>query len=263
MALDKKLADYLWTARWATKAGKPEVAYDEITKALVHIGAEKSSPDPLDETDIGPIPEATEKVITPPEFVVVKGVRFRDRGAYRTPSGQFEGLVVHYTVSGRTAKSAIGVVNYLASQGYGCMVMDEDGKIYIPEGFDIFRSVGAHAGLSKWNGRTGLNSYYAGMEICNWGRGSKVGPFRVSKAEDNIIAGTYQTYTPEQEFALTNFILWAEQKNKEFKLSNVCGHDEARTAYGKPGDKQDPGGALSMTMPNYRKYLEAKKKLIA
>ena len=38
--MDKKLADHLWTARWAITNNKKEIAYDEVTKALVHIGAE-------------------------------------------------------------------------------------------------------------------------------------------------------------------------------------------------------------------------------
>ena len=40
--MDKKLADHLWTARWCITNNEKEVAYDEVTKALVHIGAEGS-----------------------------------------------------------------------------------------------------------------------------------------------------------------------------------------------------------------------------
>lgn len=209
-----------------------------------------------------PMPDDYLKGIFEPEFVVVKGVRFSNRGAYLTPSGKFEGLVVHYTVSGRTASSARAVVSYLASKGYGCMVMDEDGKIYIPEGFDVFRSWGYHAGVSKWQGRSGVSDAYAGMEICCFGLNSKVGPFRESKGEANIIKGKYQTYTEAQEKALTNFILWARTKNTEFELSKVVGHDELRAEAGKRGDKQDPGASLSMTMPQYREFLAKAEKAL-
>lgn len=253
--MDKKLADHLWTARWAVKAGKPDVADAEITDALVHIGAEsRQSVEDSDRPD-DPMPEDFEAGFTEPIIRIVKGVRYKSSGAFRTPSGKFSGLVVHYTVSGRTEKSARAVVSYLASKGLGCMVMDEDGIIYVPEGFDVFRTATAHAGASAWNGQRNLNQYFAGMEICCWGRGSKVGPFRESKGEANIVAGKYQTYTDAQERALTDFILWARAKNPEFKLDNVVGHDEVRTAVGKRGDKQDPGASLSMTMPEYRAHL--------
>jgi len=260
--MDKALAELLWTARWAIKAEKLDTAYDEITKALIHIGAEKAAAtdDELDRPD-DPMPEDFLKGIVEPEFVVVKGVRFKDRGAYKTPSGRFEGLVVHYTVSGRTAASARAVVAYLAKQGYGCMVMDEDGKIYIPEGFDIFRNWNNHAGVSAWGNRTNLNLYYAGMEICCWGRGSKEGPFReVTTLTGNIWPGKYQQYTEAQEKSLINFILWARTKNPEFKLENVVGHDEVRAKAGKPGAEHDPGASLSMTMHDLRNLLVEREK---
>lgn len=258
--MDSKLAEILWTARWATKANKPDLAYQQITEALVHIGAERSNPSVEPDRPTEPMPIKPVDGIVEPEFVIVRGIKFKDRGAYKTPSGMFSGLVVHYTVSNRTQASARAVVEYLASQGYGCMTMDQDGKIYIPEGLDIFRSWGYHAGTSKWQGRSGVSDIFAGMEICCWGLNSKDGPFRESKGEANIIPGKYQTYTQAQERSLTNFILWARTKNPEFKLENVCGHDELRAEAGKKGDKQDPGASLSVTMPTYRNYLvEAEK----
>lgn len=253
--MDKKLADILWSARWATKEKKTDIAYNEITKALTHIGAIPG------QTTIGeperpttPMPDNFMNGITEPEFVTVKGVKF-DEFRYKTPSGMFNGLIVHYTVSGRTASTARNVITYLASQGLGCMAMDEDGKIYIPENFDIFRDAAYHAGTSKWNGMTGVSQYFAGMEICCWGRGSKVGPLRTSQENENIIAGVYQEYTEAQEKSLINFILWARTKNPEFKIENIAGHDEVRAEAGRRGDKQDPGASLSMTMPQFRKLI--------
>lgn len=262
MALDKKLADYLWTARWAANAEKKETAIEAITNALVHIGAEKGETLPEPDRTTPPMPEDYGKGFTDPEFVVVRGVRFVDRGSYKTPSGMFSGIVAHYTVSGRTAQNARNVLSYLASQNLGCMVMDEDGKIYIPENFDPLRSWGYHAGTSKWGNATGVSNIFAGMEICCWGRNSKVGPYRESKGEANIISGKYQQFTPKQEEAFANFCLWAHFKNKEYKIENTCGHDELRTNAGKHGDKQDPGASLSMTMPAFRKYLHERLKLL-
>lgn len=260
--MDKKLADHLWTARWAVKNNKPDLAYDEITAALVSIGAERGAEVEEPDRPNDPMPDDFLKGIEEPTFVVVKGVQFKERGAYKTPSGKFSGLVVHYTVSGRKASSARSVVAYLASKGYGCMTMDEDGKIYIPEGFDIFRDWNYHAGVSKWGSASGVSNLFAGMEICCWGKDSKEGPFRESNGEANIIAGRYQQYTEAQEKALINFVLWARTKNPEFKLENVVGHDELRTAAGKRGDKQDPGASLSMTMPALRAKLVDQEKAL-
>lgn len=260
--MDKDLAEILWDARWAAKNNKSELAVESITKALVHIGAEK--PKVVGEVvdrPTEPMPEKYLKGIVEPEFVIVKGVKYPARGAYRTASGKFAGLVVHYTVSGRKASNARGVVHYLASRGFGCMVMDEDGKIYIPEGFDILRHWGEHAGISKWGNRVSVSDEFAGMEICCWGRNSKEGPFReFKKGEANIIPGKYQQFTLAQERSLINFIMWARTVNDEFDLDNVVGHDEIREAAGKKGDKQDPGGSLSWTMPEFRKLLKETEK---
>lgn len=191
-----------------------------------------------------------------PKIVVVKGVKYKTH-KYKTKSGMFSHLIPHYTVSGRNATSAKGVLKYLASKGYGALVMDEDGIIYIPENFDIFRDATAHAGKSKWNGKSNLNDYALGMEICCLGKDSKVGPFRESKGEANIIKGKYQQYTPQQEQALINFVHWAKKKNEEYELANTAGHDEVRTAAGFPGGKSDPGASLSMTMPEFRELIGA------
>jgi len=211
--------------------------------------------------DMTPNPTPVTIGIKEPKFVIVKGVKFKDRGDYNTPSGNFKGLTVHYTVSGNSAKSAESIVRYLASQGYGCMTMDLDGVIYIPENFDVFKTWGYHSGVSKWKGTSSVSDRFAGMEICCWGKGSQVGPFReVTTKEGYVVAGKYQQYTPAQESSLINFILWAKSKNKEFDLDYIAGHDELRKEAGKLGDKQDPGGSLSMTMPKLREIVKAKAK---
>lgn len=212
-----------------------------------HIEAVKDDMTPI-------IPEKPEIVTT---FRIVKGVKYKDRGNYKTQSGMFSGLVVHYTVSGN---APTGVVNWLSSQGYGCMVMDYDGVIYVPEDFNVLKSWGYHAGVSKWNGRSSVSDVFAGMEICCWGRNSKVGPFRTVTTEQGyVVAGTYQQYTEAQEKSLINFCLWAKEHNPEFSFDNIVGHDEIRREAGKLGDKQDPSGSLSMTMPQLRSLLKNSK----
>lgn len=197
------------------------------------------------------------KGIHMPTIVEVAGVSFKKR-FYKTASKMFEYFVTHYTVSGRTRKSAIAVLRYLSRKGLMCMVMDEDGIIYIPKGFNIFKHWGAHAGTSHWKGKSSLNSVGAGMEICCWGRNSKKGPYRSSKGEANIIKGKYQTYTDAQESEYINFLLYCKYMNPHFNLDNLVGHDEIRTAAGKHGHKQDPGASLSMTMPKFRSLIKRK-----
>lgn len=186
-----------------------------------------------------------------PVIVTCKGVTFKEHGKFKTANGMADMGVMHYTVGPRNAKSARGVVSYLAGKGLGCPVMDEDGIIYIPENFDILRDVVYHAGESKWCDRTGISQYAIGLEICCWGRGSKVGPFReIEKKNQNQQVGIYQQYTPEQEQSAINFWLWCKRKNPSFDLNKVVGHDEVA-----PNRKQDPGGSLSWDMPEFRKKL--------
>lgn len=185
---------------------------------------------------------------TMPTIVRVPGVKYKVVGKYKTKTKQAKGLVVHYTVSGRTAQAAKNVVAYMARNGLGCMVMDENGIIYVPENFNLQTDVAYHAGKSSWRGLSGMSYYCMGMEICCWGKGAKVGPFRtVAKKTDNRQKGTYQTYTAAQEKSLENFILWQLDVNPEFDINFVAGHDEIA-----PLRKSDPGGSLSVGMPAFR-----------
>lgn len=197
----------------------------------------------------------TQKYPTP-NFVVVPGVRFNKQGRFRTRSGKAKGVLVHYTVSGREARNAEGVLRYLAKRGLGCPVMDAYGTIYIPEGFDPLTDVAWHAGKSHYGGLSGMSRYLVGMEICNWGRLTPESKKRVSKmrrspGKHNIVAGEYEPFTKEQEEALTGFILWVSKMSPDFDVNFVVGHDEV-----SPGRKTDPGASLSMSMPEYREYLK-------
>lgn len=196
---------------------------------------------------------------TEPIFKTVYGVKYRDRGNYNTPSGMFSGLTVHYTVSGN---APTGVVNWLAEQGYGCMVMDYDGVIYIPEDFDVFKSWGYHAGVSKWNGRSSVSDVFAGLELCCWGLNppasvpeSQIRTGVATEENGYIVSGRYQKYTEAQEKSLINFCLWAKKHNPEFDFMNVVGHDLLRKEAGKIGQKQDPGFSLSMSIPELQSLL--------
>lgn len=193
-----------------------------------------------------------------PKIVVVPEVKFKTHGEYRTKSGKARGLIVHYTVSGRSEKSARGVLRYLASRGLGCMVMDENGVIYLAGNVDLEKSVAWHAGKSAWQGKTGISRYCMGMEICNWGRLSaqtepRAGDTRsIPHKYDNIAPGKYEKFTRAQEQALVDFIKWQLDTNPEFELDWVVGHDEVA-----PTRKTDPGGSLSLSMPRFRESFKA------
>lgn len=195
---------------------------------------------------------------TAPKINIVKGVKYKTHGRFKTKSGNALGAVVHYTVSGRTALSAQGVVKYLAKEGLGCLVMDENGEFWAPEGYNYRRDVVYHAGSSSWNGKTGMSFYCIGLEICNWGtdalkRGAK--DVRViSTKTANQKPGTYQCYTEAQEKSLINFLKYEKATNPEFSFDLVIGHDECA-----PTRKSDPGGSLSMTMPELRTTLKGQK----
>lgn len=253
----KQIVDILWTVSWAIKNAFKTKNYKEMINFMILKLVEardilSQEPDRPDNS------KPIDSSYTVPDFIEVKGVKFNTHGKYRTRSGNAKGLVVHYTVSGRSENSAIGVLKYLARKGLGCMVMDEDGFIYVPEGFDIQKDVAWHAGKSSWMGKTSISKYCMGMEICCWGRLDSKSKKKVkssdkrvvSRQNENIKVGEYQKYTKDQEKSLFNFIKWQMSVNPEFSLDWLVGHDEIA-----PTRKQDPGASLSMTMPKLREKM--------
>lgn len=74
-------------------------------------------------------------------------------------------------------------------------------------------------------------------------------------------AGHHQKYTDAQEAALIQLLLWLYRNNTDtFSLDFVLSHDEVSGPQGiGRWRKNDPGGALSMTMKQFRAHL---KKLV-
>jgi hypothetical protein len=193
--------------------------------------------------------------ITKPIIIPVKGAKYKSPGKFSTTSGNCKGAVVHYTVSGRSQTSAIGVVRYMAFKGYGCLVMDENGNLYGPDNYNYRRDVVYHSGASSYKGFSGMSTYCVGLEICNWGTdGKKMGAkdLRTVTRKDNMFAGTYQKYTDAQEKSIINFLLWEKSENPEFDFNWVVGHDTIATPLGR---KTDPGGSLSTTIPDLVRLL--------
>ena len=184
------------------------------------------------------------------------------RGTYT--DGYPKGAVIHFTAGRRNGLES--ALNYQVDQGYLYFVIDEDGNI--GQNFSL-DSWGYHAGKSSYQGLSGsVSDDLVGIEVQCAGKLTKQGDsFRtwfgttvpesevrtIPSKKDNQQQGHYEKYTEAQENALTTLILWLHKNNPEvFKLNFVVGHDEV-----SPGRKNDPGGSLSMTMPQYRDYLRA------
>ena len=138
---------------------------------------------------------------------------------------------------------------------------------------------GYHAGRAHWTNPTtaattkSINKEFIGIEIVNPGHltkdengenyrswfGQPYTPEQVRLFKEktgNIYPGAYVPYTGEQERSLIKLLLWLKGNAPDiFDLDNVVGHDEV--AYPR-GRKQDPGGALSMTMREFRLLLKNK-----
>lgn len=200
----------------------------------------------------------------------------RTRGFYR--KGYPEGAIVHFT-AGRGDPMA-DIENALAN-GYCYFVIAPDGTVY--QNFSI-NKWGSHAGDSAWPGFDGwVSKYFVGIEICASGKLRKLenGKYRpwYNEAEylqkygmtpkdsddlaaarvryvvgkDNQKEGWYEKYTEQQEESLIKLLRWLYNNDPAvFSFDYVLGHDEVA-----PARKNDPGGALSMSMPEFREQLKS------
>jgi len=168
---------------------------------------------------------------------------------------------------------------------YAYFLIDRDGNVY--QNFPLDRW-GYHAGDSSWPGLFGnvsdelvgieiqcagkLQDYYQNSEggtkyacpegkLAAWFTRPNNGDLffdkekeaRYSDKKDNIKKGWYHIYSPEQEEALIELLIWLKRNNPDvFQFKNVAGHDEVA-----PNRKSDPGASLTMTMPEFRKLLNS------
>jgi len=210
-----------------------------------------------------------------------QGGTMNTRGAY--PSGYPQGAIVHFTAGG---PDGLNTVNGGIRSGFCFFVIAPDGTVF--QNFDLNRW-GYHAGRSSHQKLgNSVSRFLVGIEVCSAGklrqldagtfrpwfndpdhyrrRNEPIPPGVPNPARDyradavrfverrhNREAGWYHKYTPEQEQALTALLLWLKQNAPDiFQIEFVLGHDEV-----SPGRKDDPGGALRLTMPEYRAHLQA------
>jgi len=190
------------------------------------------------------------------------------------------GGILHFT-AGRDDPR--GTVVYLGRVGYPCIVIGRDGKVY--QAFPASRG-GCHCGTNHHN-------YSFGLEVISAGKctpvvldgSKKYAPWFAYQNGDprtkNIVRpgdcfdesvmryivqdgsrreGFYQKYTDSQEASIAKVFLWYKWADPTglFDFNKVLGHDEACDQGGRPGAKNDPGGALSMSMPEFRRFLTTK-----
>ena len=184
------------------------------------------------------------------------------RGKY--DHGFPRGAVVHYTAGGWDNPQ--GVLLWALQKGYTYLSIGGAGDVWQAHPLDAW---GYHAKAAKWPGVRSVPRELVGIEICCPGRlkrdgnglywteyGVEIDPddVRYVAAGYNVLEpGYYAKYTPEQEQALTELLLWMHRAAPDiFSLDLVVGHDEVC-----PGRKTDPGGSLSMTMPHYRVHLKS------
>jgi len=210
------------------------------------------------ESKHAPVVVPGEKLLWCP-FAETGYARSRTRGTYAR--GYPRGAIVHFTAGRRSG--LLQGLTFQVSQGFTYFLIDAHGNI--GQNFPL-DSWGYHAGRSSWPGLSGnVSDELVGIEIQAAGMLEKHGDeyrawfgevipakeVRLAQAVDNKVAGPYQMFTEEQEAALIKLVLWLHRNNSEvFDLNLVLGHDEV-----SPGRKNDPGGALSMTMPAFREML--------
>jgi N-acetyl-anhydromuramyl-L-alanine amidase AmpD len=195
--------------------------------------------------------------------------KMRTHGKYA--NGYPRGAIIHYT-AGQQDKG-VGALNWGREQGYCFLLIDSVGVIHQAHPINEW---GYHAGKSSYVGLNGtVSDDLIGIEIACAGKLEKVSTnegvkfkawfhkqtsqyfdedeVRFSKSVDNIQEGYYQKYTPAQEKSLTNLLLWLKDNDpvNRFSFDFVLGHDSV-----SPGRKTDPGASLSMSIPDYQKYLK-------
>jgi N-acetylmuramoyl-L-alanine amidase len=155
---------------------------------------------------------------------------------------------MHYT-AGASAAGAIAHLTRRASRASAHVVIARDGSITQLVPFD---RVAWHAGVSSWNGRSGLNRYSLGLELDNAGRLQRRGGlwqtwFGAEIPEEEVVVAVHQH---EAEAAgwhrypavqLEAAFRLAELLINSYGFQDILGHDDIA-----PGRKQDPGPAFPL-----------------
>jgi N-acetylmuramoyl-L-alanine amidase len=157
-------------------------------------------------------------------------------------------LVFHYT-AGKSATSSTNWLTNPESKASAHVVLGRDGSICQLAPFNVKTW---HAGLSHWDGVTGLNSYAIGIEMDNAGLLKKVGDkyqawFGTLYAEDQVLYAKHRlddephwwhAYT---EVQIQQALELAQLLVRHYDLKDVVGHEDIA-----PDRKRDPGPAFPL-----------------
>ena len=157
-------------------------------------------------------------------------------------------LVFHYT-AGKSAPSSINWLTNPESKASAHLVLARDGTITQLAPFNIKTW---HAGLSHWDGLSGLNGYSIGIEMDNAGPLKKVGGkyqawFGTLYAEDQVYFAKHKlddeprwwhAYTETQ---IQKALELAQLLVRHYGLKDVVGHEDIA-----PDRKRDPGPAFPL-----------------
>jgi len=157
-------------------------------------------------------------------------------------------LVIHYT-AGYTPEGAIDWLSRKDSKVSAHLVVGRDGSItqLVP-----FNRIAFHAGLSAWEGLSGLNNYSIGIELDNAGRLYKkhnewVGPFGKKIKHSEVLLATHKYDAKEYgwhsfpEAQINSAVEISLALIEKYGLLDVVGHDDI-----SPRRKWDPGPAFPM-----------------
>ena len=157
-------------------------------------------------------------------------------------------LVMHYT-AGRSAESSIAYLCKKEAKASAHLVIGRDGSVtqLVP-----FNRVAWHAGVSRWQGLTGLNAHSIGIELDNagpldGGPGNWRAWFeRVYPDEEVMVAahkadGVERGWHRYSELQLATALEAAGAIVAHYGLVDVLGHDDIA-----PERKKDPGPASPM-----------------
>lgn len=157
-------------------------------------------------------------------------------------------LVFHYT-GGKSAKSSIDWLTNPEAKASAHLVLARDGTISQLAPFNVKTW---HAGISHWDGLSGLNSYSIGIEMDNAGPLKKVGDkyqawFGTLYPEDQVIYAKHRlddeprwwhAYT---EVQIQRALELAQLLVRHYDLNDVVGHEDIA-----PDRKRDPGPAFPL-----------------
>jgi hypothetical protein len=247
--------EILYTLRWHLRERWQS---EETQEKALDILGQLLEPDA--QADVRPsATDAAQKMLWCP-FAQTNFEKAKTKGNYRR--GYPEGAIVHFT-AGRH-RSLADEMSHQIKNNFTYFVIDAEGNI--AQNFPL-DSWGNHAGISRWQGLgDSVSSKLVGIEVQNGGKLKRVGNAwktwfdltippgdtrTIAKdTENQQQAGTYQKYTAAQEEALFRLLRWLKSNNPEvFSNDLVLGHDEVSGPQGIGyWRKNDPGGALSMTM---------------